>query len=74
MSAVTSVCRRGSSVRNLNTPCFHFVVFINMNLCTIFFNEQTIYLFNKLNGSIPPTSKTATALLQRQLPVDGAIL
>lgn len=35
-----------------------------MNLCTIVFNEQTIYLFIKLNKSISPTSKTATALEQ----------
>lgn len=35
-----------------------------MNLCTIVFNEQTIYLFIKLNKSISPTSKTVTALEQ----------
>lgn len=45
------------------TPSFP-LVFINMNLCTIVFNEQTIYLFIKLNKSISPTSKTATALVQ----------
>lgn len=35
-----------------------------MNLCTIIFNEQTIYLFIKLNKSISPTSKRATTLEQ----------
>lgn len=43
-------------------------------ICVHYFSRTRLYLFNKLNESTPPTSKTATALLHRQLLVDRAIL
>lgn len=59
MSAVTSVWpaqRIKCHVRFLHVSFEHahatYFVFIDMNLCTIEFNEQTIYLFIKLNKSI----------------------
>lgn len=75
MSAVTSVWpaqREKCHVRFLHVSFEHalvstYFVFIDMNLCTIEFNEQTIYRFIKLNKSISPTSKTATASVDATL-------